>query len=68
MGNRFLVCSGCVLTFIGLLPWIPACEPGDRGILWSVNWSSDGKNFAISKEWVGGNDAKSLTGMAIQGR
>jgi len=42
-----------VLAFSGCGQPITAGELGRPGILWSVDWSADGKLFAVGGEWVG---------------
>lgn len=37
-----------------------AAAPGEAGILWSVDWSADGKRFAVGGDWVGIFDADTL--------
>ena len=34
--------------------------PGDRGILWAVDWSADGKFFSVVGDWNGVFDAKTF--------
>lgn len=47
-----------LLTFVSAMQPVVAKEPGDAGILWSVDWSPDGKWFAVGGEWVGIFDAR----------
>ncbi len=47
-----------LVAFVSLMQPVMAKEPGDPGILWSVDWSPDGKLFAVSGEWVGIFDAR----------
>lgn len=39
----------CGASFAGRLS--AAAAPGDKGILWSVDWSPDGRLFAVGGEW-----------------
>lgn len=46
--------------FLVLLQPAIAVEPGEPGIVWSVDWSADGNYFAAAGPWVGIFDAKTL--------
>jgi WD40 repeat protein len=54
-GFRPSVVIACLLIFVAL-PEAKAAE--SRNILWSVDWSADGKSFAIGGAWVGIFDAE----------
>jgi WD40 repeat protein len=43
----FVVMGGAFLASVGLLPSAGAADPDPRGILWSVDWSPNGKFFAV---------------------
>ena len=51
--GKLSLCFAVFLAFAGWQQPTQAGEPGRRGILWSVDWSADGKLFAIGGEWVG---------------
>ena len=47
------------LAFSAILQPLQAVAPGDPGILWSVDWSRDGKQFVVGGQWgVGLFDAE----------
>jgi WD40 repeat protein len=61
MSGKLSVCIAAALTSAGILQPLPAVAPGAPGILWSVDWSQDGNQFAVGGDWgVGLFDAKTF--------
>lgn len=56
--QRRSVIIASLLALAVLLPSAEAKELDNADILWSVDWSSDGKFFAVGGAWVGLFDAK----------
>ena len=56
--NVPFVAATLLLACVGATQRINAQDSGNRNILWSVDWSSDGKFFAVGGAWVGIFDAK----------
>ncbi len=56
--HGYLVAVVALLLAVG---WVQPCKAKDSGsknILWSVDWSADGKCFAVGGAWVGIFDAE----------
>lgn len=56
--NALLIATGALMMCVSLAQPGNAQESDNRNILWSVDWSSDGKFFAVGGAWVGIFDAE----------